>query len=176
MSALANAPRSVNRPRSWAQRTSRKSLWALAVGRSSANSSLLRLFPVLRENTGKFVEFRLGTTIDVHLRGGIQSLTTRIPYADQGSCSRLKQRPQPSNRKRISKFRLTIERKLKRLDWSRATSALGRPAADVEGQRPLYATSGHLPGPVLVVTGKRTTEKHERHRSRAYADRHCGDV
>ena len=37
---------------------------------SSANSSLLRLFPVLRENTGKFVEFRLDTTIDVRLRSG----------------------------------------------------------------------------------------------------------
>jgi hypothetical protein len=32
-------------------------------GQSSANSSLLRLFPVLLENTGKFVEFSLKKTI-----------------------------------------------------------------------------------------------------------------
>jgi len=39
-------------------------------GQSSANSSLFRLFPVLREYTGKFVEFRRRTTIDVRLRDG----------------------------------------------------------------------------------------------------------
>jgi hypothetical protein len=91
----------------------------------------------------------------------VAPITTRIPYAsDQGSCSPKTETANRLTGKRISKFRLTIERKLKRLDWSRATSALD-PAADVERQRPLCATSGHLPGPVLVVTGKRTTEKHE---------------
>jgi hypothetical protein len=34
---------------------------ALAVGAVIGNSSLLRLFSVLQENTGKFVEFGLGT-------------------------------------------------------------------------------------------------------------------
>jgi hypothetical protein len=36
-------------------------------------------FPVLRENTGKFAEFRRRTTIGVHLVVEIQSLTSRIP-------------------------------------------------------------------------------------------------
>ena len=39
-------------------------------GQSSANSSLFPLFLVLREYTGKFVEFRRRTTIDVRLREG----------------------------------------------------------------------------------------------------------
>jgi hypothetical protein len=48
-------------------------------GQSSANSSLSRLFPVLRENTGKFVEFRLGRRLTSAFAVEIQSLTSRIP-------------------------------------------------------------------------------------------------
>src|SRR5262245_29192127 len=63
--ALIAGPVEPRRPVCKALRlTSRNWRW----GQSSANSSLLRLFPVLRENTGKFVEFRLGTTIDFCLR------------------------------------------------------------------------------------------------------------
>jgi hypothetical protein len=38
-----------------------------------------RLFPVLRENTGKFANFSPETTIVGRLHVEIQSLTTRIP-------------------------------------------------------------------------------------------------